>query len=337
MKRDLSMDALRGVAALFVVLLHVTALRLDETSGPQWAAINLLNGLTRWTVPVFIMLSGAFLPGRWNEDTGGLWAKRVGRTAGILLFWNIVYFFARTKGTALPSPHDLIYPNAYHLWFMYLLTGLYALLPLLRRIAAGRTEGCFVALWTVLCIVPLTFGAYGGITLPTVFRPVGYAGYFVLGHFLYERRAWLKGRLLAALLATGTAAAACATWLTHSGSLSQGRLCIDAYDNLGLCVLLTSVAVFAAFTQLRVRPETRAGRTISLLAESSAGIYLTHLLFVGLPCDIPGLMPATAAGCMAAWTAVCAASLALIRMLAALPVLRRTVFLARPRRPRKEE
>ena len=49
MKRDLSMDALRGVAALFVVLLHVTALRLDETSGPQWAAINLLNGLTRWT------------------------------------------------------------------------------------------------------------------------------------------------------------------------------------------------------------------------------------------------------------------------------------------------
>ena len=62
--------------------------------------------------------------------------------------------------------------------------------------------------------LPRTFGAYGGITLPTVFRPVGYAGYFVLGHFLYERRAWLKGRLLAALLATGTAAAACATWLT---------------------------------------------------------------------------------------------------------------------------
>ena len=327
------MDALRGVAAFFVVLLHVTALRLDETSDPQWAAINLLNGLTRWTVPVFVMLSGAFLSGRRNEDTRGLWAKRVGRTAGILLFWNIVYFFARTKGTALPSPHDLIYPNAYHLWFMYLLTGLYALQPLLRRIATGRTEGCFVALWAVLCIVPLTFGAYGGVTAPTAFRFVGYAGYFVLGHFLYERRAWLKGRFLAA----GTAAAACATWLTHNGSLSQGRLCIVAYDNLGLCVLLTSVAVFAAFTRLRVRPETRAGKTVSLLAKSSAGIYLTHLLFIGLPCDIPGLMPATVAGCMAAWAAVCAASLALTKMLAALPALRRTVFLARPRRPRKEE
>lgn len=63
MKRDLSMDALRGFAALFVVLLHVTAgsLCADKAVDSEWIAANVLNGLTRWTVPVFVMLSGAFM------------------------------------------------------------------------------------------------------------------------------------------------------------------------------------------------------------------------------------------------------------------------------------
>lgn len=58
MKRDLSMDALRGFAALFVVLLHVTDRSIVDS---ELIVATTLSGLTRWTVPVFVMLSGAFM------------------------------------------------------------------------------------------------------------------------------------------------------------------------------------------------------------------------------------------------------------------------------------
>lgn len=59
-----SYDYLRVVTAFFVVLLHVSAnnaVLYNELTVSEWMAGNVYNSSSRWTVPVFFMLSGAFL------------------------------------------------------------------------------------------------------------------------------------------------------------------------------------------------------------------------------------------------------------------------------------
>ena len=56
-------DLLRIQAAILVVLLHVSAIGWNMISPrkSQWMIINLYNSMTRGAVPIFFMLSGAFL------------------------------------------------------------------------------------------------------------------------------------------------------------------------------------------------------------------------------------------------------------------------------------
>ena len=61
--RNISYDLLRIQAAILVVLLHVSAIGWNVISPhkSQWMIINLYNSMTRGAVPIFFMLSGAFL------------------------------------------------------------------------------------------------------------------------------------------------------------------------------------------------------------------------------------------------------------------------------------
>ena len=93
-------DVLRFAATFAVVALHLSAQHWADTDiySTAWQAFNLYDSLVRWTVPVFVMISGVFfLAG--TQSLRQILRKNVLRIVTAFVFWT-----AHTSSTNAPSP-----------------------------------------------------------------------------------------------------------------------------------------------------------------------------------------------------------------------------------------
>ena len=60
-QRLYQLDILRILAAFAIVVLHICSRNFSQISieKSEWQQFAFINGLTRWAVPVFIMISGS--------------------------------------------------------------------------------------------------------------------------------------------------------------------------------------------------------------------------------------------------------------------------------------
>ena len=88
------LDYLRVIATMAVVLLHISIQGwgdVDVQSGP-WMVYNVWNGLVRWCVPVFVMISGAlFLNPKKKVSVYRLWTRNIPRILSAFLFWSVIF------------------------------------------------------------------------------------------------------------------------------------------------------------------------------------------------------------------------------------------------------
>lgn len=197
MKRQRELDLLRLVCFWQVAALHVNSAvwsGIPLWSG-QWLAATLLR--CTWAVPVFVMLSGRFLLDPERAVTPAMLTKKMLRIAAALLFWGLVYqlyYLSRdARGYDWKRFAAGIATGAYHLWFLWMLLGLYTITPLLRRISSDRKlTAYFLLLHTLLQILRYFGVPLLGHPLKAVLEDVGmefvlgYSGYFLLGHFLHS-------------------------------------------------------------------------------------------------------------------------------------------------------
>ncbi|MFR0798864.1 MAG: acyltransferase family protein [Oscillospiraceae bacterium] len=97
----------------------------------------------KWSVPIFVMISGALFLGRDTHSSGTILQKNVLRIG-----WRIRFLVcAATHSSASllrRSPlcrlsFTQFITGHYHLWFLYMIVGLYLLIPLLRPIVQNET------------------------------------------------------------------------------------------------------------------------------------------------------------------------------------------------------
>lgn len=135
-------DVLRVAATFAVVALHLSAQHWADTDiySTAWQAFNLYDSLVRWTVPVFVMISGVFfLAG--TQSLRQILRKNVLRIVTAFIFWSALYaayayFFNKC---ALSTAVTLFFSGHYHMWFLFMIVGLYLIVPLLRPIAQNET------------------------------------------------------------------------------------------------------------------------------------------------------------------------------------------------------
>jgi hypothetical protein len=146
-------DVLRAVAAAAVVIIHVLGPyreRLGEMPDSQWAIVVALNGLCRWSVPVFIMITGALLLADSRPfELGYFLRRRVSKVLIPFVAWSIGY--AVLAGLSIAGYDPAVtaerlaalpaHETYYHLGFFYYFIPLYLLIPLLRPLAS-RTAPC---------------------------------------------------------------------------------------------------------------------------------------------------------------------------------------------------
>ena len=142
-------DLLRIIAIFAVIVIHVSASKwkVIPVNTCEWMAFTLHNSITRWCVPLFIMLSGMFFLNPEKEISVHLiFHKYILRLLVALCFWGLFYqltdalyqWFSEHNSIHLK---DFLYmfaklvfgPPWYHLWYLYVIIGLYILTPIYRE------------------------------------------------------------------------------------------------------------------------------------------------------------------------------------------------------------
>lgn len=192
--RNFSFDLLRALATVSVVALHVAGPVLYEygslPAGEWWTA-NAIDSAVRFSVPIFLMLTGALLLPRM-EPAGQFLKRRFARLLWPFIFWSVVYLgvamYFSTADTDIVSFLVRRFKTgaSFHLWYVYMLIGIYLLMPVLQRwvaMASRRDVEYFLILWLVALFAAQPYvAAY----LPdfNLMYFSGYVGYPVLGYYL---------------------------------------------------------------------------------------------------------------------------------------------------------
>lgn len=303
-QREAIFDYLRILAAFFVIMIHVSADYIGKQAGPEmlsWNVAVAYDVIARFSVPLFFMVSGRFLLDPDYSLTGEKIVAKIGRLLVALLFWSFIYYMLNhaLSGTSLilatsryDSPFEQLLVGEYHLWFLWVLIGLYLAAPLMRRITEEKKATIwFVFLFAVFQIavpmiehIPNIGGVISRIDDTMQMKMVvGYSGFYILGYALY--RFQIRKQYRVAIYLAGIVSVFLSCWAIIHNSKMEGHPVLLEMDYLHPLVIMASIAVYlVAITFACKWPELGNNTGITSLSSHSFGIYLTHVIFVTLAC-----------------------------------------------------
>lgn len=134
-----AVDALRVIAIVGVILIHTTTKPLEASHYDlvHFQLSLLLNQLSRYAVPLFIIVSGFVLELNYDFHSSytSFFKKRVTRIAVPYVFWSLIYYFFVFNNNHDNLIEVLATGNAsYQLYFIPTLCIFYLIFPLLHKI-----------------------------------------------------------------------------------------------------------------------------------------------------------------------------------------------------------
>lgn len=286
-------DVLRVVASFAVIMVHVCGNNWisEDVHSLNWNILNVFDSAVRWCVPVFVMLSGMFFLDPARKVTyKSLFTKSLLRVATAFALWSVFYAIitritADTPQSIGQTLLNIVYGH-YHLWFLYMIMGLYLLVPILRKFtqtASRRDIEYFLALYCVFTIISPVLAEFpvaqifSNIAYRLDLRPIaGYIGYFVAGYYLkafdFSR---VAKRTIYALGVIGFFATIVLTWAASMDWQAPNE---QWYLYFAPNVAAMAAAVFLFFKE-HITGEHFSLRMMKLVSSISAcsfGIYLVH-------------------------------------------------------------
>lgn len=303
-KREPSLEWLRFCSTLAVILLHITGTYLGAATSTEWFGTlyrrsmlfsSLLHAATRFAVPCFIMLSGALaLQNPQNREYSLYYRKTFRRIGPTMLGFSSLYFVcylgvyglqAARSGNyrllLLPLWDLLIGAPGYHLWYLYMMVGIWLLTPLVLRFKESVGETAFARtalLFFPLAIVSLWQSRYTFYWSPGL--SFSYLSYYMLGYVIHQHFRQRKSNLHAvaffAVAAAVSVLLGVLRWQQAVNGIDDKQLPFELLQPSCPLPALLGVLVFCGFCSLQCsRAPLRFNRF-------SLGIYLLHpgILFV---------------------------------------------------------
>lgn len=287
-------DDLRAFATIAVILLHVSApvvSRYGVVSNRDWWLANVIDSSARFCVPVFLMLTGALILPRTYEIADFL-KKRFSRIVLPFVFWSFVYILYNLSTKRLGASLDAVGLSkyiliqlkngaSYHLWYIYMICGIYLFIPIVSKWIVNSTKNeisYYIVIWFIAILINLPFliGIKPKLDL-SYFS--GFLGYPILGYLLTIRFTDKRVKFVFLLLfLAGILVTVLGTYLVtkHNGRFDGGF-----YSFLSPNVIITSIGLFLFLKHSDFKNGwfTNVRRFIS---KYSYGIYLSHVFVITL-------------------------------------------------------
>ena len=311
---------IRVLACFCIILLHAlfaSNVYFEETmTGGEVLWSKAMENELMWAVPCFLMITGALLldPAR-KLPLKKLFGKYLRRIVLALVCFTLIFQILGWRMEGEPNIvkgclQDLAFGESWaHMWYLYLMIGLYLMMPFYKMIAdkavtfgadakAGQAETlaeadgqpcCDTRLLDLLILILLVFtslvpmaevfGISIGFYIPTT---LVYPAYLFMGYRLHNKP-WHPG-LAAVLLVVCTAGLLGLTWLRYgTGVLADMEA--DPANQLDTLTGYASILVIfqtAGLFCLLERIKTPAGRALRSMDQCSFGIYLIHMIGIHL-------------------------------------------------------
>lgn len=275
--RQSNFDLLRIISTLTVVAFHVSKSVANDTniSLVGFNICSLINIITRFSVPCFVMLSGAFiLNNERNADYKHFYAKSFYKIGIPLIIFSFLMLIisevsAVLKGTGYIEPVlSLLKGEFNNYWFMFMLVGLYFLVPIIIRIKNTISKKCYTIgsfVWLLVAMISQLTSTY---SVSWAFGIIfSFVGYFLVGNVIYENMSRIKFKGLYFIFAI-----ICYALLFV---FRDSTLFIKHYENAHsswFCplIIISSICVFIAFGGIKIK--TNLGK----LSGYTYVIYLLH-------------------------------------------------------------
>ena len=279
---------LRVFAAAAVVLAHTdgqlwTSLPWDSR---DWYVLSMYDGLVRWPVLMFLMITGAiFLPRKPPMES--IVKKNIPRVVTAFFFWSAIYTLDAWLDGSGENLLVKFLNGHYHLWYLPFLCGIYLVVPFLQKIAEDEKLTRWLLLLAVIfgLQIPWAANVVASVwknTAPvvnTLANNVNYTFFldllallplgFLLSRTEIPKKArgliYAAGILGAVLTGVGT------IWPSARMETYSSVICTNASPT----VIAPGVAIFV-FAKYNLND--RLPKAVEWIAKHSFGIYLLHAL-----------------------------------------------------------
>lgn len=321
------LDVVRFIAMFTVVCCHCTdPFNFYPGTAPNIGEIKLWGAIygsvLRPCVPLFVMITGALLlPVR--GDTSTFYKKRIPRVFYPFLIWSVLYnLFPWITGLLGLNPQIILdfFPYAgeevmqqsfsvslkyilmipfnfsilaVHMWYIYLLIGLYLYLPVFSawvEKASERAKLMFLLAWGVTLLLPYYYqfvsnylwGTCSWNSFGMLYAFAGFNGYLLLGHYLKNLEWSLKKTLAIGIPMFAVGYAVTFLGFRHITALPEytdGMLELF-FTYCSLNVVMMTIPVFMLAKKVKVNSE-RMKKALANLTVCGFGIYMIHYFFTG--------------------------------------------------------
>ncbi len=286
-------DTLRAIATIGVIGIHVSSDYQPQTGSISeydfWIG-NIYDSISRFSVPVFVMLSGALLLPK-EYSIGVFLKKRVVRLLLPFLFWSSIYTFKSLwdsydegaemtlSGTLREIFVQFRDGSSLHFWYIYMIIGLYLFVPIIGKWVRNSTRKeqlYFLSIWlfTIIFSQPIMERFKPNIEL-SYFS--GFVGYLILGYFLdniHFKNRRQQNQISLSLLFVGLVFTILGTYFVHQ---TTGEYVSTFYECLSPNILLYSSGVFLFLKDKNITMQPLA-KIRDVISKYSYGIFLAHVL-----------------------------------------------------------
>ena len=321
------LDVVRFIAMFTVVCCHCTdPFNFYPGTAPNIGEIKLWGAIygsvLRPCVPLFVMITGALLlPVRGDAST--FYKKRIPRVFYPFLIWSVLYnLFPWITGLLGLNPQIILdfFPYAgeevmqqsfsvsleyilmipfnfsilaVHMWYIYLLIGLYLYLPVFSawvEKASERAKLMFLLAWGVTLLLPYYYqfvssylwGSCSWNSFGMLYAFAGFNGYLLLGHYLKNLEWSLKKTLAIGIPMFAVGYAVTFLGFRHITALPEytDEMLELFFTYCSLNVVMMTIPVFMLAKKVKVNSE-RMKKALANLTVCGFGIYMIHYFFTG--------------------------------------------------------
>jgi surface polysaccharide O-acyltransferase-like enzyme len=281
---------MRVSACLAVILLHLSAtivMEQERLGTMDWHLANLIDSATRWCVPVFVMLSGALLlDPRKHSSPHAFWTRRSSRLLPALIVWSAVYLAWRALYWKEPLSlgvisHDLVAGRPYiHLYFLFLIAGLYLITPFLARAIGSLSLEHLRQVILIMAALAVAANLFDFLASSAFTLFVPYLAYYLAGWYCARALAPRSSTAYAMAVVAAVAIITGLTALLVSARGFEDRWAFYFYEDFSPAVIVMAVGIFLLILHVPIPQKVEA--LAQYVAPWTLGVYIAHPIVVEL-------------------------------------------------------